>query len=172
MKEEIDKAGLFGAIYVVLGLILCAVAVGGLVHTDICMDRDYQGYYYLAQNAGSPEVVADFLEQYLDAVEDMHGYSGIVYKNPGTDVDYQKQVVQSFLDRANDLSEKKEFNQQSIDVQLSFQKLTDDMTDKQLQLVRWSLVNEHKMLGYSLFFLTMIWWWTAILGWMFWDALR
>lgn len=158
-----DAVGVGWGIYLIFGIILIGIVVVGSIGIDIHMDEHYQGYYYLAHDAGSPEVVASFLEQYLEAVEDIHGYSGIVYRNPRTDVDHQKQVVRSFLDRANDLSSQKELQKQSIDVQLSFQKLTDDMMFKQLQLVRWSWVNERGgIMGYFAFFVSVIWWWTLI----------
>lgn len=145
------------SVWVVSGIICIIISAIAFTIIDISMDEKYQGNYYLAEVSGSPETVAMFLEKYLDSVKDLHGYSGMLYKNSWTDLDCQKQVVKSFLDRANNLAEQKRLNSQNIDIQLSFNKLTEDMNSKQLKLIRWYIVNHYGGIFWFISMFVLIW---------------
>jgi hypothetical protein len=155
--------------YVLLGLVVAGFALGGAVLTHYEMDRQYQGYYYLATDAGSPETVSDLIGQYLTSVEDVHGYGALIWKNPSTDMDYRKQIVESFKSRADDLCERKTFDSQRINVQLSFAELTKDMEDKQLPMMWWYVIHFRLWIVYGLIFFLCIWWWTFLILYDFLD---
>jgi len=150
-------------LYALLGILILGFVIGGTVLTEYEMDRQHQGYYYLATDAGSPEAVSDFLGLYLTSVEDVHGYGALIWKNPSTNMDYRKQIIESFKSRADDLCERKTFDEQRIDVQLSFIELTNDMEDKQLPMVWWYVIHYRMWIVYGLLFFLCIWWWTLLL---------
>ena len=149
--------------YALLGILTIGFAIGGTVLTEYKMDQQYQGYYYLATDAGSPEVVSDFLGDYLISVEDVHGYGALIWKNPSTNMDHRKQIVESFKSRADDLCKRKAFNEQRIDVQLSFVELTNDMEGKQLPMVWWYIIHYRMWVVYGVLFFLCIWWWTFLM---------
>lgn len=170
MKEKNRKTMVIIFIsYLFVGIIAIGIGIGGVIYVDIKMDRDYQGYYYLAESAGSPEAISDLLDQYLTAVEDVHGYAALIWKNPSTDMDFQKQIVQSFKDRADDLCDLKELSKQRIDVQLSFVELTEDMQEKELPLIGWYILHHATWILNAYLFLCFVWWWTFLWVWHMYD---
>lgn len=90
---------------------------------------------------GSLEVISDFLGQYLTSVEEVHKYGALIWSNPSTNMDYRRQIVESFKYRADDLCERKKFDEQRIDISVSFIELTNDMQGKQLPMMRWYVIH-------------------------------
>lgn len=160
--------------YMLLGIILGLMFVAAAIGIDIKVDNEYRGNYYLACEAATPEMISHYLELYLEDTKDFHGHTAIMYKNPSTDIDEQRRVVQSFLTRANELSKDKSLADQSIERQIGMGSLKSDMRDsndfhtyKDLHLVRWYMVNTwHGFLAITGFFVMCIWWW--ILGLLIW----
>ena len=157
--------------YMLLGIILGLIFIAAGIGIDIKVDNEYRGNYFLACEAATPEVISHYLELYLEDTKDFHGYTAIIYKNPSSDIDEQRKVVQSFLTRANELSEDKALADQSIERQIGMGSLKNDMRDsgdfhpyKDLHLTRWYMVNTlHGFLAVSGFFVICIWWWTLLL---------
>lgn len=161
-------------VYIIVGLFLSIVFVSSAIMLDIKVENQYRGNYKLACDASTPEMISHYLELYLEDTKDFHGYTALIYKNPDTDIDEQRRIVQSFLTRAIELSEEKTLNDQSIERQIGMGSLKNDMADsgdfctyKDLHLIRWYMVNNHHgFLAYIGFFTMMIWWWSVLL-WAF-----
>lgn len=51
-KRKIIKSLLCS--YLIVGLVSLSIGIGGIISTSIEMDRQYQGYFYLAESAESP----------------------------------------------------------------------------------------------------------------------
>ena len=158
-------------VYMILGLVLGIIFMGSAIMLDIRVENQYRGNYKLACAAATPEQISHYLELYLNSTNDFHGYTALIYKNPETDIDEQRRIVQSFLTRAKELSETKLLNDQSIERQIGMGSLKSDMIDsgdfctyKDLHLIRWYMVNSyHGFLAYIGFFTMMIWWWSVFL---------
>lgn len=162
------------AFYILIGIVLGVIFIASGIALDIKVENEYRGNYKLACSASTPEMISHYLEIYLEDTKDFHGYTALIYKNPDTDIDEQRQIVQSFLARAKELSEEKTLNNQSIERQIGMGSLKNDMIDsgdfytyKDLHLFRWYMVNAyHGILAIIGFFIMMIWWWTALIIWM------
>jgi len=155
-------------VYIILGLLLGVIFLGSAISLDIKVENEYRGNYKLACDASTPELMSHYLELYLEDTKDFHGYTALIYKNPNTDIDEQRRIVQSFLARAKELSKGKSLENQSIERQIGMGSLKNDMIDsegfytyKDLHLIRWYMVNAYYgFLAYIGFFVMMIWWWT------------
>lgn len=161
--------------YLIIGLTFITILVIAAICLDVKVDNEYRGNFYLACAASTPEQIAEYLEIYLEDTKDFHGYTSVIYKNPSTDIDEQRKVVQSFLDRATSLAEEKSFDSQRLDVQMGLGTLKRDMTyddltnSNDLQLVRWHMLHWFGgLLAYMGFFVMAIWWWTL----MVWAILK
>lgn len=157
--------------YLIIGIALSAIFGIAAISLDVKIASEYRGNFYLACDASTPEQIVEYLEKYLEDTKDFHGYTSILYKNPSTDIDEQRKIVQSFLDRATSLADKKSFEEQRLDVQMGLGTLKTDMTNddmdtnhNDLRLIRWHMLHCFGgLFAYIGFFLMAIWWWTLIL---------
>ena len=158
-------------IYLILGLCLGIIFVGSAIVLDVKVENDYRGNFKLACDAATPEEISHYLEIYLEDTKDFHGYTALIYKNPKTNIDEQRRIVQSFLSRAKELSETKSLENQSIGRQIGMGSLKSDMKAsgdfyiyKDLHLIRWHMLHCFGgLIAYMGFFVMTIWWWTLIL---------
>ena len=169
MKKDLFENILI--IYVILGIVFWIIFVSSAIVLDVKVENDYRGNYRLACDASTPEEITHYLELYLESTKDFHGYTAIIYKNPDTDIDEQRRIVQSFLTRAKELSAGKLLINQSIERQIGMGSLKNDLINKEgfnslndLHIIRWYMVNMyHGFLAIIGFFVLMIWWWSAFL---------
>lgn len=128
-------------------LILLDIALIGGAISIYKEANEYNAYYKLAEQSSTPELATFYLEQYLDKIENLHGYNAIIFKNPSTNIDEHKEIIRSIIARCKQFSYSEEniLKSNTFEYRL-WSDIKTDMNRNEFKYTKYLVLNYHKEL--------------------------